>query len=64
MMTYAKLHPGARGRRSPRRFSYPRSSRSVDVVICVRSHTGEVTSVYLMARDIEKLVEFLTRKGD
>jgi hypothetical protein len=37
---------------------------SVDVVIGVRSHTGEVLSVYLMARDIEKLVEFLSRKHD
>jgi hypothetical protein len=31
----------------------------------VRSHTGEVLSVYLVATDIErKLVEFLTRKSD
>jgi hypothetical protein len=33
---------------------------SVDVVIGVRSHTGEVASVYLVARDME----FLTRKSD
>jgi hypothetical protein len=37
---------------------------SVDLVIGVRSHTGEVVSVYLMNADIEKIVEFLTRKGD
>ena len=37
---------------------------SLDVVIGVRSHGGEVASVYLMDADIEKLVEFLSRKGD
>ena len=36
----------------------------VDFVIGVRSHTGEVVSVYLMNTDIEKVVEFLTRKAD
>jgi hypothetical protein len=36
---------------------------SVDVVIGVRSHTGEMLSVYLRA-DIEKVVEFLTWKSD
>ena len=36
----------------------------VDFVIGVRFHTGEVQSVYLMHPDIEKLVEFLNRKGD
>jgi hypothetical protein len=36
----------------------------VDVVVGVRSHTGEVQSVYLTDADIEKLVEFLSRKGD
>ena len=35
---------------------------SVDVVIGIRSYSGEVASVYLMGRDIEKLMEFLTRK--
>jgi hypothetical protein len=35
---------------------------SVVVVVGVRSHTGEVLSVYLMHADIEKLVEFLSRK--
>jgi len=30
----------------------------------VRSDTGEVLSVYLMGADIEKVVEFLTRKED
>jgi hypothetical protein len=37
---------------------------SVDVVVGVRSHTGEVLSVYLMDADIEKLMEFLGRKHD
>jgi hypothetical protein len=37
---------------------------SLDVVVGVRSHGGEVTSVYLMDADIEKLVEFLSRKAD
>jgi hypothetical protein len=30
-------------------------------VVGVRSHTGEVLSVYLMDVDIEKVVEFLSR---
>ena len=34
-----------------------------DYVFGVRSHTGEVLSVYLRNDDIEKLVEFLSRKG-
>jgi hypothetical protein len=34
----------------------------MDVVVGVRSHTGEVLSVYLMDADIEKLREFLGRK--
>jgi len=37
---------------------------SLDVVIGVRSHTGEMASVYLMDADIEKLVEFLSRRHD
>ena len=37
---------------------------SVDFVIGVRSHTGEMLSVYLMDVDAEKLIEFLTRKHD
>jgi hypothetical protein len=37
---------------------------SVDFVVAVRSHTGEVLSVYLMDADIEKLAEFLSRKHD
>ena len=37
---------------------------SVDAVIGVRSHTGEVASVYLMDANIEKLVEFLSRKAN
>ena len=35
-----------------------------DFVVAVRSHTGEVLSIYLMDYDIEKLIEFLSRKGD
>ena len=34
----------------------------VDYVFGVRSHTGEVLSVYLRSDDIENLVEFLSRK--
>jgi hypothetical protein len=36
----------------------------VDYVFGVRSHTGEVLSVYLRIDDIEKLVGFLSRKGN
>jgi hypothetical protein len=36
----------------------------VDFVIGVRSHNGEVLCAYLMEHDIEKLIEFLSRKGD
>jgi len=35
-----------------------------DYVFGVRSHTGEVLSIYLRNDDIEKLVEFLSRKGN
>lgn len=35
-----------------------------DFVVGVRSHNGEVLSIYLMDHDIEKLIEFLSRKGD
>jgi hypothetical protein len=37
---------------------------NADVVVGVRSHTGEVVSVYLMDADIEKLMEFLCRRHD
>jgi hypothetical protein len=37
---------------------------NMDVVVGVRSHTGEVLSVYLMDADIEKLAEFLCQKHD
>jgi len=37
---------------------------SVDFVIGVRSHTGEMLSVYLMDRDIKQVAEFLARKKD
>jgi hypothetical protein len=37
---------------------------NVDFVMGVRSHTGEVLSVYLMDADIQKLMEFLRRKHD
>jgi len=33
-----------------------------DYVFGVRSHTGEVLSVYLRNDDIEKIAEFLSRK--
>ena len=35
-----------------------------DFVVGVRSHTGQVATVYLMDVDIEKLMEFLSRKSD
>jgi len=35
-----------------------------DYVFGVRSHTGEVLSVYLRNDDIEKLVGFLSRKAN
>lgn len=34
----------------------------VDFVVGIRSHTGEVFSVYLMNRDIEQVMEFVSRK--
>jgi hypothetical protein len=37
---------------------------TADVVVGVRSHTGEVLSVYLKDADIDKLMEFLSRKHD
>jgi len=37
---------------------------AADFVLGARSHTGEVANVYLMVADIEKVVEFLTRKSD
>jgi len=57
------------------RFSWARSGRSRrllpsrrsnghDFVLGVRAHTGEVLSVYLKDLDIEKLVQFLSRKDD
>jgi hypothetical protein len=33
-----------------------------DFIVGVRAHTGEVSTVYLMEVDIEKLVKFLSRK--
>jgi hypothetical protein len=35
-----------------------------DFVVGVRAHTGEVSTVYLMDVDIEKLVKFLSQKGE
>ena len=35
-----------------------------DFVLGVRARTGEVLSVYLSDLDIEKLVQFLSRKDD
>jgi len=37
---------------------------SVAFIVAVRSHTGEMLSVYLTVADIEKVMEFLTRKSD
>jgi hypothetical protein len=39
-------------------------SVGTDYVVGVRSHTGDVMSVYLMNSDIEKIVEFLCRAND
>jgi hypothetical protein len=36
----------------------------VDFVVGMRSHIGKPLTVYLMEPDIEKVVEFLTRKSD
>ena len=36
----------------------------VEFVVGLRSHTGEVMSVYLTDVDVEKLIEFLTWKHD
>ena len=35
-----------------------------DFVAGVRSHNGEVLSVYLMDHDIKMLIEYLSREGD
>jgi hypothetical protein len=35
-----------------------------DFVVGVRAHTGEVSTVYLMDVDIEKLVKFLSQSSD
>ena len=35
-----------------------------DFVAGVRSHNGEVLSVYLMDHDIKKLIEYLSREAD
>jgi hypothetical protein len=35
-----------------------------DLVVGIRTHTGEVSTVYLMDVDIEKLVNFLSQKRE
>jgi hypothetical protein len=35
-----------------------------DLVVGIRTHTGEVSTVYLMDVDIEKLAKFLSEKRD
>ena len=35
-----------------------------DFVVGVRAHTGEVSTVYLLDADIEKLVKFLSQSRD
>ena len=35
-----------------------------DFVVGVRAHTGEVSTVYLLDADIEKLVQFLSQSRD
>jgi hypothetical protein len=58
------LHQGARGRGHDGSFLIVDRASRVNFVIGVRSRTGEVLSIYLVACDIEKVVDFLTRKGD
>ena len=36
----------------------------IDYVVGVRSHTGEVLSVYLRSEDIAKVAEYISRKPD
>ena len=36
----------------------------MEFIVGLRSPTGEVLSVYLTDVDVEKLIEFLTRKHD
>jgi hypothetical protein len=36
----------------------------VDFVVGIRSHIGDVLSVYLMDVDIKRVVEFLSRNDD
>ena len=35
-----------------------------DLVVGIRTHTGEVSTVYLMDDDIEKLAKFLSERRD
>ena len=65
MMEYAKFAPRglAVGGHEGSFLIVDRAGR-VDFVMGVRSHTGEVLSVYLVATDIEKVVEFFTPKSD
>jgi len=63
-MAYEKLRQGARGWRHDGSFLIVDRAGRVDFVVGVRSHTGEVLGVYLMDRDIKKLMEFLSQKGD
>jgi hypothetical protein len=56
--------PRGSQRGSRRQSSYRRSRWRVNFVVGVRSHTGDVLSVYLIDADIEKLIEFLNRKND
>jgi len=43
-------------------YGYPIGSAAF--IVAERSHTGKVLSVYQMKPEIEKVVEFLTRKSD
>jgi hypothetical protein len=63
-MAYEKLRQGARGWRRDGSFLIVDRAGRVDFVVGVRSHTGEVLGVYLMDRDIKKLMESLSQKGD
>jgi hypothetical protein len=58
------LHQGLAARGHDGSFLILDGVGSVDVVIDIRSHTGKVLSVYLMEPDIERVMEFLSRKAD
>jgi hypothetical protein len=63
-MRHTKLHQGSHPQATTAVFGIVDRVGSVGLVIAPRSHTGEALSVYLRDADIEKVIEFLTWKGD